>query len=188
MILDKTKSITYDYANIKNVLSNVPGFYNEIKTKFTLTNILIKNSHRLELVAEKLYGDPNYEWIILLINELIDPFWSWPQTDDMIYKMSLHKYSSLDTNSPGIYEIHHHYDPIDKTQLYFDLVEYPNESKYFYHVGDITHTYPQFIGDLVPITNMEYELQINEDKKLIKVIDSIDVKNFVEFISTRINN
>jgi hypothetical protein len=37
----------------------------------------IKDGERPEQIAEKVYGDPTFHWIILLTNDVIDPYHGW---------------------------------------------------------------------------------------------------------------
>jgi len=239
MILNNANIINYDNVNIKNILINIPEIFNEIKRKTPYQKYLLNDFIQPEVLSNNLYGSPEYEWTILLINQIIDPFWSWPQPDEMVIEMANHKYTTLDTiYLNGIDQVHHHYDPQNPDDIYWDLVEYPNESKYFYNIGDINGTnvlnkisikeidklydlykddydfitlpgdikvpptagtgdttyitiprpwWPQFIGDLVPVTNLEYELNLNETKKQINVIPSSTIKDFVSYISNKIN-
>ena len=38
----------------------------------------IKDEERPETLADRIYGRSDYHWIILLFNEILDPFFSWP--------------------------------------------------------------------------------------------------------------
>jgi hypothetical protein len=37
----------------------------------------IKDGERPEHIAEKIYGDPSFHWIVLLTNDVIDPYHGW---------------------------------------------------------------------------------------------------------------
>lgn len=37
----------------------------------------IKDGERPEHIAEKIYGDPSFHWIVLLTNDIIDPYHGW---------------------------------------------------------------------------------------------------------------
>jgi len=183
MILDKTKTIIYDNNKIKNILTNIPSIYSEIKSKVFTQTYLISPPMRPEELSYHLYKTPHFEWVLLLINNVIDPFWDWPQADEVISEMAQHKYSSLDEDFfPGVDHIHHYYNPLDEEDIYWDIIEYPNATGYYYHIGDLTHSHPQFIGDLVPVTNLEYELNLNDNRKLIKIIPPQNMKAFNSYM------
>lgn len=37
----------------------------------------IKDGERPEHIAEKIYGDPSFHWIVLLTNDIVDPYHGW---------------------------------------------------------------------------------------------------------------
>ena len=47
-----------------------------------------------EIVAEKYYGDPYRYWIVLLSNELLNPLWDWPLSDQMFLEYIDTKYKT----------------------------------------------------------------------------------------------
>ena len=40
----------------------------------------VTDSDRPDLIAEKIYGDADYDWIILLANNIINPYFDWPMS------------------------------------------------------------------------------------------------------------
>ena len=38
----------------------------------------IEEGDRPDILADKLYGNSNYAWIILLFNDMVDPIYEWP--------------------------------------------------------------------------------------------------------------
>jgi hypothetical protein len=231
MILDKANIISYDINTIKNIIINIPSIYDQIKSKIFIEQYVMNPVMRPDELSQKLYNSPHYEWTLLLINDIIDPFWGWPQHDEVIQELAEHKYS---TDPNGYNGIHHHYDPQIETDLYYDLIEYPNTSKLFYNINDVFGTtdvdkisdkdliklqerygnyykfsedeegdnpyylngstiiiprpwFPQFVGNLVPVTNLEYELSENENKKTINVIPAESIRAFSDYITNVMN-
>lgn len=56
-----------------------------------------------EIVAHKLYGDPNLHWILLITNEIIDPRFEWVQPQLALERYIKDKYGSDNINAA------HHY-------------------------------------------------------------------------------
>lgn len=54
----------------------------------------IQDGDTPEIVAEKYYGDPFRYWIILLSNEIFDPLWDWPLSDQMFLQYIDTKYAT----------------------------------------------------------------------------------------------
>ena len=58
-------------------------------------NYTLKEKESPEVLAFKYYGQPQYHWVILLMNEMRDPFWSWPLDGRSFQKYLDKKYGSI---------------------------------------------------------------------------------------------
>jgi len=108
-----------------------------------------------EIVAEKIYGNAQYHWIVMLVNERYDYLSDWPMTQAALDLYVTQKYGT------NINAIHH----------------YENAAGMI-----VPSNYPS----AVPITNTNYEAQVNESKRRIKIISaellSTILKNFKDEI------
>jgi hypothetical protein len=68
---------------------------------------LITEDERPEQIAEKIYGDPELDWVILTTNNIINLQDQWPLNLDSFNKYLLDKYGSEDA-----YDNIHHYETI----------------------------------------------------------------------------
>ena len=41
----------------------------------------VQDGERADIIAHKYYQDPSLDWVIYLINNIIDPQWQWPLDD-----------------------------------------------------------------------------------------------------------
>ena len=62
----------------------------------------IKDGDTPEIVAHKFYGDPNLHWLILQMNEILDPRFDWPLDSPRLRDFVTSKYS--DFNNIDHYE------------------------------------------------------------------------------------
>ena len=62
----------------------------------------VKEGQTPEIIADKLYGDPNLHWIVLYVNNITDRYHQWPMTSAQFLSFINEKYSDPD----GI----HHYE------------------------------------------------------------------------------
>lgn len=44
----------------------------------------VQDGETPEMVAEKFYGSPTFHWIVLLFNEILDPYLEWPMSDNQL--------------------------------------------------------------------------------------------------------
>lgn len=65
----------------------------------------IKDGETPEIVADKFYDNPMYHWIVLHMNDIIDPRFDWPLTTPQLNQMTEDKYGGTD--------VIHHYENSD---------------------------------------------------------------------------
>ena len=66
-----------------------------------------------EILAHKLYGDPNLHWVILITNETIDPRFDWAQTEISLTNYVRDKYGAANVNAA------HHYENTSGDTVYY---------------------------------------------------------------------
>jgi|LakMenEpi03Aug12_release.lakeMendotaPanAssembly.Ray.scaffolds.fasta_scaffold322559_2 hypothetical protein len=66
-----------------------------------------------EILAHKLYGDPNLHWVILITNETIDPRFDWAQTQNSLTNYIRDKYGAANVNAA------HHYENSSGDTVYY---------------------------------------------------------------------
>jgi len=78
----------------------------------------IKDGDRPEDIAYYYYGSTDYTWLVLLANNIIDPYHDWPLSEDNFEKYLIEKYSEI-SNKKG-------YDVIDwlRDQSITDNIQY----------------------------------------------------------------
>jgi hypothetical protein len=63
----------------------------------------IKDGETPEIIAERIYGNPNYHWIIMLVNQRYNYLNDFPLTYDVLEEYTTKKYGA-----ENIYNIHHY--------------------------------------------------------------------------------
>lgn len=170
--------------NYQNLLeSNYPGLTIETKNIFRraklrediVSNVsffedyFIIGDERPDNVADKVYDDPDLDWVILITNNILNIQDEWPLSTKVYNDYLLEKYGSYEQ----IYAIHHYESKkvvnsdnvtILKEGLHVDKnlrVEYYDESlgKHV-RISDCSS----------PVTNYVYEERIQEKKRSIKIL------------------
>tara|TARA_B100000900_G_scaffold80385_1_gene64763 strand:+ start:1314 stop:1943 length:630 start_codon:yes stop_codon:yes gene_type:complete len=57
----------------------------------------IEDGERPDMLAEKAYGDPFYDWVILLTNNMVNAQYDWPMTNTEVNKVLESEYSNAYT-------------------------------------------------------------------------------------------
>ena len=52
----------------------------------------VTDADRPDLVSEKVYGDSQYDWVILLANNIINPYFDWPMPTPVLQDHINQKY------------------------------------------------------------------------------------------------
>lgn len=176
MILNKFGKVEYDGFTIPNLFVNLGLTYDLIKPQFIQRQYTIVGSPRPEQLAYKLYGDSGYEWVLLLLNGVTDPWHGWIRPDDVVRSYAEKKYKTFG----GVNAVHHYVDPITGEE-YYNIApdEQPDGEINWYNTLDADKRYVQFVGYLIPVTNVEYELEQNEKLRKINIIHPSDIRSFI---------
>jgi hypothetical protein len=126
ILTDITRNVRFR----KEILANITS-YDEYD---------IMDGETPEIIAEKVYGNPNYHWIIMLVNERYDYISDFPLNTYQLEQHIKAKYG--DDNA---YDIHHYIN-------------------FTGHIVD--SSYP----GATSVSNYQYEDELNESKRRIKIV------------------
>ena len=174
--LSANKAGQIDYAEMKDFFRMAVVRDDIFKQDTVYTKYTVKNGTRPDQIAYELYGDNQYYWIILQINEIVDYYNQWPLSDKELDEYVAKKYGN---NGAG--EIHH-YETVetfdsDGNRVLPGGLEVPESFVY---------TYPSEIGGTVYltsrpdyVTNVGYERALNEKKSEIFVLKKKYLQDYV---------
>lgn len=166
---DKTSSA--ETVTVKNLFRRVK-LRDDLFLDFTaIDKYRIKGNERADQVAHLFYGDPKLDWIILTINNVIDQNFNWPMTDEHFYEFLLTKYGSEENITALKYHITKEVkDFAGNVMLEGGIVVDEDFEFKFYDTTlqvQVTASGPTL---LTPITNYEYEIDLNEQKRTIFIL------------------
>ncbi|MEN6551934.1 MAG: baseplate wedge protein 53 [Methanobacterium sp.] len=97
------QSTNQDYVTIKNLWRRAK-LREDIANAITAFNYYqIEGNERPDQIAEKVYGDPELDWIILITNNITNLNKEWPLDNESFYNYLIDKYGSEE----ALQEIHH---------------------------------------------------------------------------------
>jgi len=95
------------------------GVISEVKNNaFAYYDYLIREQDTPENLADRYYGDSEYHWIILLMNDIVNPLFDWPLKADAFAKYIEDKYGSL---AAAAALTHHYTKVIKRTDVNSDV-------------------------------------------------------------------
>tara|TARA_B100001094_G_scaffold310472_1_gene345117 strand:- start:96 stop:800 length:705 start_codon:yes stop_codon:yes gene_type:complete len=171
-------------AKLKNWLSDSVTIFNKS---------YISDGARPDTVAESLYGDANLDYVVVICARITNITDQWPLSSKDLYNYSVDKYGI-----EGLNEIHH-YETIEvkdeKDRLIMPKgavvdanyqLDGPRKRslsaswKGYYDSGEVVTYKTEIISPIIGISNYEYEINKNEDKREIDVLDKRYVTLFLQ--------
>ena len=158
-----------NYITVKNIFKRAAIRSDVINVITAFVYYQITDNERPEQVANKVYENPELDWIVLHTNNITNVREQWPLSNQDLYNYMLDKYGSDET----IANIHH-YETIQILDDFKRLIV-PAGLKVD---SNFQVTYAKTDYSLVttnptqPITNYEYEEKVDNDKRNIFILKS----------------
>lgn len=158
----KFLTLPYGGSEVQNILTAVLPSRLNIDKSFVYQSHTVADGESAESLSEKLYGTSHHYWTIFVINAVINPYTDWPLASDVIEEFVDKKYGDK-------YAIHHFWDN-QKNRIVddFDDAEFrlvPVSTLPFY---------------IIPVSNLEYETDLNNRRREIVVVNPRYIDRFVE--------
>ena len=134
------------------------------KNLVILQDVTVPDGFTIEQVADKFYNRPDYHWVIMVINDIVDIRKDWPMSSADLLAYAKKKYGDT-----AIYETHH-YRTTDEDKLIVD-----------YDGADFANGY------IEEVTNLQYEEELNNSKREIKMLEPKYLGEFVSLYSSMIS-
>ena len=170
--------ISYDVQK-----NGIPRTVQNPLVRFKLQNILksrtalyythdIEEGQSVEFIADRYYGDSTLDWVIYIVNDIIDPQYDLPLDYQQFVAFVKSKYGSTESALNTL----HHYEHIIQTQsVLYDGTIVPEKVI----IVDET-TYNGLVAtEKREITNYTYEERLNESKRTIKILHSDYLDQFL---------
>ena len=192
--------IASDYKNnailLTNLMARVQIIPSLLRNPLLFYSYDVKESDRPDIVANKYYDDSNKYWMVLFANEIMDPLYDWPLTSQQFDAYLKNKYSQaaggdafvLTYTTSTVQEYRKTITTYDSTSLetttktvVVDLTTYNSIT-----TGSTTQTFFRIINGIststgasvtrtiskTPVSIYDYEIELNEAKQNIKLINS----------------
>ena len=152
-----------DYKVVTDLLSRV-ALHTKAKSVASLYDTYdVRSGETPEMVAFNVYGDPEYHWVILLVNNITDRYHQWPMNNRQFLAHLAERYDNVDAT--------HHYE------IY--QVSVDTTVKIIIGPSDVD-TDGDTIADAVLVTNREYEEAKQDEIRKIRLLDPEYLEQFVE--------
>lgn len=85
-----------DTVTVTNILKRFAFRKSNIDTLDIFSDFDISEGDRPDIIAEKYYNDSRYAWIVLIFNNIVDPFYEWPLFGENFRNYLVAKYGSIE--------------------------------------------------------------------------------------------
>lgn len=155
-------------ASVKPTMLNNPVIYYRYD---------IQDGDTPEIIAHKYYGDVYRYWVVLYVNQILDPQWGWPLNSNTFDKYISDKYPSV-----NVYNTVHHYEKIitqidggsNTTTVNKLIIDYDTYTSLVENTK--TASFPTGTVTIKTTKNAvsvyDYELGVNEAKRNIQILNS----------------
>ena len=147
-----------NFKLVTNLLKRV-AVRSKVKSNTSLFDTYtVKEGQTPEIIADKLYGDPNLHWIVMYVNDITDRYHQWPMTSAQFLSFINEKYSDPD----GI----HHYE----------ITQTSGNTTVKIDIGTDNTDH----SGATAITNREFEESEQDKRRKIRLVDPSFVEQFVD--------
>mgnify|MGYP000477137829 CR=1 FL=1 len=157
MYFDNFPVIYYKGKDVTNLLRRV-GVRTKAKTNMVMFETYdVKEGETPEMIADKLYGDSNLHWVVLMVNNIVDRYHEWPMAGNQFLEYLNEKYSNPNAT--------HHYE----------IAQSSGDTSVKIDIGTDNTDYPT----ATEITNYEHEVNEQDKKRKIRLLEPSFIDNFV---------
>jgi len=147
----------YKFKDVTNLLRRV-ALRAKVRTNVLLYDTYdVKNGETPESLSHRLYGDSEYHWIIMLVNDITDRYHDWPMSEAQFSQYLKDKYSNPDA-------VHH-----------YEISQESGDTDIKINIGTSNTDYPTATA----ITNYEHEQKLQDDRRKIRLLDPSFISQFV---------
>ena len=134
---------------VTNLLKRV-GVRSKVKTNVMMFDTYdVKEGETPEIIADKLYDDPELHWIVLLMNNVTDRYHQWPMNNNQFLSYMNDKYTNQDAT--------HHYE----------ISQVSGDTTIKINIGSDNTDH----SGATAITNFEYEEALQDELRQIRLLD-----------------
>ena len=168
-----SKPLDPDFLLVKNIWRRAQVLV-EYKSEVTIfTEITVGDGERPEDIATRYYGNPFFNWTILVITDIVDYYNQWPRSIVQLQDYINSKYTNPQATK-------HHITTEVKDSNENILVPagkvVPSTFQVAYFNGSTTVT----ASPVASVTNAAYEFDLNAKKQTIQIVKPDIIEDFVD--------
>ena len=157
-----------NYKLLPDILRRVKLRSSLASSRFVFDKYNVKEDENPEDIAFKYYGDAEYHWVVLMVNNITDRYYQWPMTQADFANFLTDKCGA------GNEDAIHHYELAQTSGKTTS-----SDDSHMLEVNSDTE-------NATAITNREFEERVQNDIRQIRLLDQRYLDTFVEEFFTLI--
>ena len=143
-----------EFKDVTNLLRRV-AVRAKVKAKTLVYDSYdVMNGETPESLADRLYGNSEYHWIILMVNDITDRYHQWPMSEAQFLQYVNDKYDNVNA-------IHH-----------YEISQESGDDTIKINIGTSNSDYPTATA----VTNFDYDQEPQDDKRKIRTLTPINAQ------------
>ena len=163
----------------------------KLKVSNTATAYLpytVKERERPEDVAYYYYDDPELAWLVLSVNDIIDPYTQWPKDQDSLNSYIIKQYES-ESGTTGRAVLNWSKNASITTNIKWYQSKYNNDVRISHKTYSASpQPDPAFnANEWEPIRIYDYEFQLNEERRQIALFNRAHLGEISNLLEKKLN-
>jgi hypothetical protein len=163
--------VQYNQRTVRDITRRTDFVRKNLSNPYVFLPYTVREGEKPEDIAQYYYGSIDYTWIVLLANGITDPYYEWPLSESQLNTYIIAKYSER-SNCSGFLVL----DWAQNLTITANIVYYakPGDTEdQIIKINPVTYDLLSADEKLnwTPVRVYDYEVQINDNKREIRVID-----------------
>jgi len=168
-----SKPLDPDFLLVKNIWRRAQVLV-EYKSEVTIfTEITVGDGERPEDIATRYYGNPFFNWTILVINDIVDYYNQWPRSIVQLQDYINSKYTNPQATK-------HHVTTEVKDANENIIVPAGKVVSSNFQVAYFNGSTTVTANPVASVTNAAYEFDLNAKKQTIQIVKPDIIEDFVD--------
>tara|TARA_B100002019_G_scaffold200509_1_gene173790 strand:- start:646 stop:1344 length:699 start_codon:yes stop_codon:yes gene_type:complete len=180
-----------DFVLAKNIFRSI-SIDNSVYATDLFSQVELKEGSRPDQIAEALYGDATYDWVILITNKIIDIKTDWYLGTGEFEKLMSKRYTDFDgvkyyTTIEVKNDLGEVVQPAGMVVNYNPADPDSFKLRYIKSYNPFVEEYENGLTLLVPVSNYEYEAEQNAKRRIIQLLKPEYLESFVTIFTASVN-
>ena len=170
-------------VSTKDIFRRV-GLDRQVNSRLALESYYVKDGETPEVLAKLLYNNVYYHWILLVVNDIVNPYEEWPLSERELKDYVTDKYGAGNEYNDHHYIIN---EAVRKELVDSNIGEgyvsvRDENAEYFIEQTDTIVDYDSAkiaSGEYKSVSNYDYEVKLNDEKRQIFILLPKYVNEFV---------